>query len=118
MSRDEPIPSSPESASRPFASSCLIRSGANRGVTCRQVAFRTDEVDWQLWVEEGDRPLPCRYTITSKWTYGAPQYTITFTNWGVNPDLPASDFQFTASEGTKSTTVEEFRKSLTQTGGE
>jgi len=42
------------------------------GVTRRHLAFRTEEVDWQLWVEEGERPLPCRFTITSKWTYGAP----------------------------------------------
>lgn len=88
------------------------------GVTCRQLAFRTEEVDWQLWVEEGDRPLPCRYTITSKWTYGAPQYTVTFTNWRVNPDLPDGVFEFTAPDGTKSLTVEAFRKSLEQTGDE
>ena len=88
------------------------------GVTCRQLAFRTDEVDWQLWVEEGDRPLPCRYTITSKWTYGAPQFSVTFSNWQVNPDLSDSDFKFTAPEGTKSATVEEFLKMFKQAGGE
>ncbi len=88
------------------------------GVTCRQLAFRTDEVDWQLWVEEGNRPLPCRYTITSKWTYGAPQYSVTFSNWKVNPDLSDSDFKFTAPQGTKSATVEEFLKMLKQVEGE
>ncbi|MEA3291826.1 MAG: DUF2092 domain-containing protein, partial [Pseudomonadota bacterium] len=82
------------------------------GATCRQLAFRTDEVDWQMWVQEGDQPLPCRYTITSKWTYAAPQYTITFTNWKVDPDLPDSDFTFSAPEGTKSVTAEELGKIL------
>ena len=86
------------------------------GVSCRQMAFRTDEVDWQLWVEEGDRPLPCRYTITSKWLFAAPQYTVTFTNWQVNPKLPASDFEYTAPAGTKSMTGEEFRKLLESAG--
>lgn len=85
-------------------------------VTCRQLAFRTDEVDWQLWVEEGDRPLPCRYTITSKWTYGAPQYTVTFSNWQVNPKLAADDFKFKAPEGTKVVTVDEFRKAAESKG--
>jgi hypothetical protein len=84
------------------------------GVTCRQLAFRSDEVDWQIWVEEGDRPLPCRYTITSKWTYAAPQFSVTFSNWQVNPDLSDSDFKFTAPAGTKSVTVEEFLKMLEQ----
>lgn len=88
------------------------------GVTCRHLAFRTDEVDWQLWIEEGKRPLPCRYTITSRWVYAAPQFTVTLTNWRVNPDLPANDFKFTAPEGTKSTTVKKFRESLEQAGGE
>ncbi len=86
--------------------------------TCRQLAFRTDEVDWQLWVQEGERPLPCRYTITSKWLSAAPQYTVTFTNWQVNPDLPDGDFKFIAPEGTKPVTLEDFRKMLKQAGGE
>ncbi len=81
-------------------------------VSCHQLAFRTEEVDWQLWVEEGERPLPCRYTITSKWTHAAPQYTMTFTNWQMNPDFSDGDFTFTAPDGTKSVTAEEFRKAL------
>jgi len=88
------------------------------GVTCRHLAFRTDEVDWQLWIEEGRRPLPCRYTITSRWVYAAPQYSVTLTNWRVNPGFSANDFKFTAPDGTKSTTVEKFRESLEQAGGE
>jgi len=88
------------------------------GVTCRQLAFRTDEVDWQIWIDEGERALPCRYTITSRWVYAAPQYTVTLTNWRVNPGFSANDFKFTASDGTKSTTVEKFRSSLKQAGGE
>ena len=43
---------------------------------------------------------------------------MTFINWQVNPDLVAGDFKFTAPDGTKSMTVEEFRKSLQQAGGE
>jgi len=81
-------------------------------MTCRQLAFRTDEVDLQLWVQEGDQPLPCRYTITSKWTYAAPQYTVTFANWKVNQEYPESDFSFTAPDGTQKTTVEAFKKFL------
>ena len=83
---------------------------------CRQLAFRTDEVDLQLWVREGGQPLPCRYTITSKWTTGAPQYTVTFSNWQVNQELPDSDFTFTAPAGTQKTTVDTFRKALEQKG--
>jgi len=102
----------------PVEESAYLGAAEIGGVSCRQLAFRTDEVDWQLWIEEGKRPLPCRYTITSRWVYAAPQYTVTFTNWRVNPGFSANDFKFTAPEGTKSTTVEKFRKSLEQAGGE
>ena len=100
----------------PVEESAYLNAVEIGGVSCRQLAFRTDEVDWQLWVEEGPRALPCRFTITSKWVYGAPQYTVTFTNWEVNPDLPASGFKFTAPDGVKSVTVEKFRQLFRQAG--
>ncbi len=100
----------------PVIESAFLGTVEIGGVSCRQMAFRTDEVDWQLWVEEGEKPLPCRYTITSKWTYGAPQFTVTFTNWKVNQNFPASEFVFTAPKDTKSLTVEEFRKMFSEAG--
>jgi hypothetical protein len=39
------------------------------GIECHHLAFREDRVDWQLWVQSGDRPLPMKYVITSKWEY-------------------------------------------------
>jgi hypothetical protein len=78
-------------------------------MTCRQLAFRSDEVDWQIWIQEGDQPLPCRYVITSKWTYGAPNYAITFANWQVNPKLAPETFE-AATEGSKGVDVESYRK--------
>ena len=82
------------------------------GNSCRHLAFRTDEVDWQLWVQEGDVTLPCRYTITSKWLAMAPSYTVSFANWQVDQDFPASDFELTAPADTRKLSVEEFRKVL------
>jgi hypothetical protein len=82
--------------------------------TCRQLAFRTNEVDYQLWISEGNQPLPCRYTITSKWTFGAPQYTVTFTDWKVNQNIQDSDFTFNTPEGTQKTTVDAFKNALAQ----
>ena len=53
-----------------------LGSGVIRGVECDHLAFRTDEVDWQIWIAQGDRPYPCRYVITSPKVKGSPQYTI------------------------------------------
>src|SRR5262249_1372353 len=43
------------------------------GVKCTQLAFRSDEFDWQIWVEDGARPLPRKFILTSKKVAGEPQ---------------------------------------------
>ncbi len=84
------------------------------GVACRQLAFRTEEVDWQLWIAEGDQPLPCRYTITSKWLYAAPQFTVSFSDWQINPSFTSSDFRMTVPDGIEMVEVEAFVEKLSQ----
>lgn len=79
---------------------------------CHQLAFRTDEVDWQLWIQDGDTPVPCMYSITSKWLAGAPEYVVTFRNWQSNPEIPASTFEFKAPTGAKALTAEDFRAAV------
>jgi hypothetical protein len=51
------------------------------GVECDHLAFRTDVVDWQIWITRGDKPMPLKYVITTKWVTGAPQYTLRLNNW-------------------------------------
>lgn len=46
------------------------------GVECEYLTFRTPEIDWQIWVESGEKPIPRRYVITSKHVGQAPQYTL------------------------------------------
>ena len=79
--------------------------------TCRQLAFRSGEVDWQIWIEEGEHPLPCRYTITSKWTYGAPSYTITLGRWQMNPELAPKAFE-APTAGSQKVDLEAYRKAI------
>ena len=43
-----------------------IGQGVVDGVECEHLAFRNAEVDWQLWVETGSKPVPRKYVITSK----------------------------------------------------
>ena len=58
-----------------------LGSGVIHGVECDHLAFRTKEVDWQIWIAQGARPYPCRYVITSKKVTGWPQYTIDIWGW-------------------------------------
>ena len=73
--------------SRPVARRCLIEAnhigrGVIDGVECEHLAFRNQDVDWQLWVQVGAKPIPCKYVITSKAVGMAPQYTLVIRDWG------------------------------------
>jgi hypothetical protein len=75
-----------------------LGSGIIGGVECDWLAFRTDEVDWQIWIAQGDRPYPYRYVITTREVAHSPQYTVDFRNWRFGNDA-AADFAFKAPAG-------------------
>jgi hypothetical protein len=66
---------------------------------CHHLAFRGNETDWQIWIEDTPRALPCRYVITSKKEKGSPSFAVAFSNWRVGQKLPASHFTFTPPPG-------------------
>lgn len=78
-----------------------LGSGVIRGQECDHLAFRTPEVDWQIWIAQGDVPHPCRFVITSHEVTGWPQYTLDFSGWGAGE--VEADFSFVAPEGATKT---------------
>lgn len=71
------------------------------GIEVHHLAFRGREVDWQLWVTEGDKPLPLKYVITSKWVAASPEYSVEFKNWNTAPSIEESRFVFTPPKDAK-----------------
>jgi len=69
------------------------------GVACDHLAFRSDRVDFQLWVSRGDKPLPRRIVITYKREPGQPQFWAHFVKWNLSPDVPDSLFTFKPPRG-------------------
>jgi hypothetical protein len=78
-----------------------LGSGVIHGVECDHFAFRTKEVDWQIWIAQGNRPYPCRYVVTSKKVTGWPQYSMDITAWKTGAEVAADDFSFVAPAGAK-----------------
>lgn len=76
-----------------------LGSGVIHGVECDHLAFRTQEVDWQIWIAQGDRPYPCRYVVTSTKVTGWPQYTIDLRAWKTGAEVASNDFSFKAPTG-------------------
>jgi len=71
------------------------------GRPCEHVAFRLPEVDVQLWIEQGDRPLIARIVISQKLDAGNPQFRATLHDWDLEPEAPDSLFQFEPAEGSE-----------------
>jgi hypothetical protein len=69
------------------------------GVECHHLGFRTPKVDFQVWVEAGEHPLPRKYVITTKWTTGAPQYSVQLRNWNTQPEFGPERFKFIPPQG-------------------
>jgi hypothetical protein len=75
-----------------------LGSGIIGGQECDHLAFRTKDVDWQIWIAQGDKPYPCRYVISTKTVDLAPQYSIQLRDWNTGGNS-AADFEFKPDAG-------------------
>jgi len=69
------------------------------GTPAHHLAGRTESIDYQLWIEDGDRPLPLRLVLTYRKEKGQPQFRAQFSNWNLSPEAPSSLFEFVPPSG-------------------
>jgi hypothetical protein len=82
------------------------------GVQCEHLAFTQDNIDWQLWIENGVRPVPRKFLITYKDEPNSPQFTVIFSNWDFDTKLPDFVFKFEPPAGASRIRVAEMRANL------
>jgi hypothetical protein len=82
-------------------------SGVIRGTECDHLAFRTADVDWQIWIAQGAHPYPCRYVITSKKVTGSPQYTLDMWGWKTGSEVASDGFKLEIPADAKKLTPEQ-----------
>lgn len=82
-------------------SGVVVGKSAIGGVRCDHLAFRGPGVDWQIWIEDGDQPLPRKYVITTVDVAGAPQFEVIMSNWTTTPDVSAKQFEFMPPAGAR-----------------
>jgi hypothetical protein len=63
------------------------------GVRCDHLAFRSPYVDWQIWIEDGKRPLPRKMVITSRDVRNEPQFS-SLMKWNLKPKAGNAMFAF------------------------
>jgi hypothetical protein len=64
------------------------------GVPANHLAFTGEEVDWQIWIQEGRQPLPLRFVITSKTVKGQPDFEVRMSHWEPQARLGDDVFAF------------------------
>jgi hypothetical protein len=70
-----------------------------RGVPCHHLAFDSDEVQLQLWIDAGGKPLPRKVVMNYKTLPASPQWTAYLSDWNFSPQLNDSLFVFTPPQG-------------------
>ncbi|KUJ73813.1 DUF2092 domain-containing protein [Ruegeria profundi] len=82
-----------------LAALCATPAASDEGHAreCDHLAFRTPEVDWQVWIAQEADPFSCRFTITSKSIALGPQYTIDVREWSPDVQLSGKVFDFAAT---------------------
>ena len=63
------------------------------GFMCDHYAFRQKDVDWELWIEQGGRPLPRKMVITTTAEPTKPQHSMIL-NWDLGAKFDDSLFTF------------------------
>lgn len=63
------------------------------GTTCHQYAFRQEGLDWQIWIQEGDFPLPRKLVLTTTSDDARPQFVATY-SWNLAPSYNDAGFTF------------------------
>lgn len=77
----------------------LVGRHAVDGRPCHHLAFSQETIDWQIWIEDGPRPVPRKLVITYHDEDGSPQYAARFTHWDFQPRASDDFFKFRAPSG-------------------
>ena len=92
-----------------------LGSGIIGGTECDDLALRTKEVDWQIWIAQGEQPYPCSYIITASQVDQGPQYSIQISDWKAGSEstygsISASRNPLTPSRSTIQRKLDEYRE--------
>ena len=71
------------------------------GRSCRTFAFVEKDIDWQIWIDNGPQPTPCKLVITYKRQPSQPQFQAVFSNWDFSPRIDPAVFTPQLPAGTQ-----------------
>jgi hypothetical protein len=85
------------------------------GVTCEHYAYRQDGADWQVWMQQGDYPLPRKLVISTTTDEARPRYTSVLT-WNLAPSFNDAAFTFVPPPDARKIALVEIKGSAAERG--
>ena len=82
-----------QSTIKRITSAADIGPATIEGVTCEHYAFRQEGLDWQIWIQLGDFPLPRKFVIRTLTDDARPQHT-SILSWNLAPSYNEAAFTF------------------------
>ena len=76
-----------------FRAAYQVGTATIDGVETVHYAYREPEVDWEIWIQAGDQPLPKKLVIVDRTDPARPTF-ISRLNWQLNPTFTDADFAF------------------------
>ena len=67
---------------------------------CDHYAFRQSQIDWQVWIKAGGKPLPRKIVVTYRGDEARPQ-SVSIIDWNLKPAFKEAVFTFVPPKGAK-----------------
>ena len=69
------------------------------------LAARMPDVDLQVWISQGEQPVPLRIILTYRNAPGQPQFRAALNDWNFSPAITEADFSFVPPAGAEAVAV-------------
>jgi hypothetical protein len=87
-----------DSAIKKITSAYDVGPSTVQGITCEHYAFRQQGLDWQIWIQLGEYPLPRKFVIRTLTDDARPQHTSNLI-WNLAPSYNEAAFAFDPPPG-------------------
>jgi hypothetical protein len=75
------------------------------GESCHHALYRGANIDLQLWIATGDKPLLRKMVVTFWNIEGGPQQSLVFSDWDLKPEIDRRSFEADIPDGAVRTEV-------------
>jgi hypothetical protein len=96
----------PQDDTKDITSAIDLGPGSVDGTSCEQYAFRQEGLDWQIWIQQGDYPLPRKLILTTLDDDAQPRHSQVLT-WNLAPSFDEETFIFEPPKDAQKITIAE-----------